>query len=145
MANTKYLGNKINLYKDQSVTLTPDWMLVACLTDSDIDSTRETIDAGSKCGPDQLAGTKTDTVNATGFFIIDTDADQISLNELAISYDSGDSGHWKFEDEDGGTTYYREFNGPILSFNESLNQNEPVTFTLSIGVKGDIIRTLPTT
>jgi len=145
MANTKYLGNKVNLELDISLTATPDWQVVACITQSDLDGTRETIDASTKCGPDQLAGQRTDTSNFTGFFIIDPTVDQVSMNTLAAIYDSGDVRHWRLIDEDGGATYYREFNGSMTAYNESSNINEPVTFTATLGISGDIIRTLPTT
>lgn len=145
MANTEYLGNKINAELDISATDTPDWKLVACITDSDIDQTRETIDGGSKCGPNQLAGTVTSTANLTGFFIIDPTSDQVSMNEMAAAFDSGESRHWRFIDNEGGLIYYREFNGPLTSYNESTNQNEPVTFTAAVAINGDIIRILPTT
>lgn len=145
MANTKYLGNKVNLELDISLTATPDWQVVACITQTDLDGSRETIDASTKCGPDQLAGQRTDTSNFTGFFIIDPTAEQVSMNTLAAIYDTGDVRHWRLIDEDGGLTYYREFNGSMTAYNESSNINEPVTFTATLGISGDIIRTLPTT
>lgn len=145
MANTQYLGNKINAELDISVTPTANWKLVACITDSDIDQTRETIDGSSKCGPNQLAGTATNTANLTGFFIIDPTNSQVSMNELAAVFDSADSRHWRFIDNEGGDIYYREFNGPMTAYNESTNADEPVTFTAAIAINGDIIRTLPTT
>lgn len=144
MAKTPYLGNKIILEKDVSLTATPEWRLVACITESDIDGSRETIDASTKCAPAQLAGQKTDTANFTGFFQLGTDPlTEISLNELAEAYDDGDSHHWRLIDEDGGSVYYREFYGPLTAYNESSNLNEPVTFTGTVAINGDIIRTLP--
>jgi len=118
---------------------------VACITDSDIDGSRETIDASTKCGPDQLAGQKTDTANLTGFFITDPTVDQVSMNTLAAIYDAGEVRHWRFIDEDGGSIYYREFNASMTAYNESSNINEPVTFTATLGISGDVIRILPTT
>lgn len=143
MANTKLLGNKVNAYLDVAVTGAPEWKLVACITESDIDQSRETIDTSSKCGPGQEAGNATNTANLTGFLIIDPEVNQVTMNDLAELFDSANSAHWKYEDEDGGNVYYREFNGPLTAFNEASNNNEAVTFTLSIAINGDIIRTLP--
>lgn len=144
MANTPIKGDIIQLELDVSLTDTPEWRIVACITESDIDGTRETIDASSKCGPAQLAGQRTDTANFTGFYDTHPAGTNVSMNEIAAAFDSGDSRHWRLIDEDGGDLYYREFNGPITAYNESTNQNEPVTFTASVGINGDIIRTAPT-
>jgi predicted secreted protein len=145
MANTPIKGDVILLELDTSNTDTPTWAVVGCITESDIDGTRETIDASSKCGPAQLAGQKTDTANFTGFYNTDPEAGEVSMNEIAAAYDDGEIHHWRLIDEDGGDLYYREFRGPITAYNESTNQNEPVTFTASVGINGDIIRTAPTT
>lgn len=143
MANTPYLGNKIIAQLDRSTTGVADWALVGCLTDSDIDGSRETIDASSKCGPAQLAGQKTDTANFTGFMDADQSTPNVTLDELAAIYDAGESRHWRYLDDEGGSTYYREFNGPLTAFNESTNFNEAITFTGTVAITGDIIRTLP--
>lgn len=143
MANTPFLGNKVIAQLDRSTTDTPDWALLGCLTDSDIDGSRETIDASSKCGPAQLAGQKTDTANFTGFMNIDPLTDNVTLDELAAIYDAGESRHFRFIDDEGGSLYYREFNGAITAWNESSNFNEPLTFTGAIAITGDIIRILP--
>lgn len=145
MPHTIIKGDIILLELDTSLTETPEWKIVGCITESDIDGSRETIDASSKCGPAQLAGQKTDTANFTGFYNTTPEATEVSMNEIAAAYDSGDSRHWRLIDEDGGDIYYREFNGPVTSYNESTNQNEPVTFTASVGINGDIIRVAPTT
>ena len=146
MANTTYLGNKIVFDLDVSLTETPEWETVACMTQTDIDSTRETIDVSSKCGPGQVAGAKTQTSNFTGFFITDPEAGvQVSMNEIAAVFDAGESRHWRLIDEDGGAIYYREFNGPMTAYNESSNLNEAVTFTGTIAINGEITRALPVT
>lgn len=146
MANTTYLGNKIIFDLDVSLTDTPEWETVACITQTDLDATRETIDTSSKCGPGQVAGAKTQTANFTGFFITDpVDGVQVSMNELAVVFDAGESRHWRLIDEDGGGVYYREFNGPLTSYKESSNLNEAITFVGAIAINGDVIRTLPVT
>lgn len=145
MPQTVIKGDVVLLELDVSLTDTPDWKIVGCITESDIDGTRETIDASSKCGPAQLAGQRTDTANFTGFYNTTPEITEVSMNEIAAAYDDGNSRHWRLIDEDGGDVYYREFNGPITSYNESTNQNEPVTFTASVGINGDIIRVAPTT
>jgi predicted secreted protein len=146
MSNSTYLGNKIIFDKDVSLTDTPEWVTVACITQTDIDGSRETIDTSSKCGPGQVAGAKTQTANFTGFFITDpVEGVQVSMNEIAASFDSGDSGHWRYIDEDGGNIYYREFYGPITSYKESSNLNEAITFVGAVAINGDVIRILPVT
>lgn len=144
MPNKPITGNKIIMQLDLTTDGgTPDWALVGCLTDTDIDSTRETIDASSKCGPAQLAGQKTDTVNFTGFLDTDPEPDMVTLDDIAAIYDSADVRHWRLLDEDGGALFYREFNATLTAWNEDVSQNAPVTFTGAMGVTGDIIRTLP--
>jgi hypothetical protein len=154
MANERYLGKNTNLYLDESTTNVPSWKLVACLTETGMDGSRDTIDAGSKCGSYQASGNKTDTASFTGFFEPSGDTDKISLNELAAIYDSGESRHWKISDDGTpysatsptgtpGFLYYREFNGSLTAYTESDNQDEAITFTGTIAISGDIIRTAP--
>lgn len=141
MANTPLEGKKVSLEYDVSLTATPDWKVVACITDTDLDSSRETIDVSSKCGPGTLAGQATNSVNFTGFFIIDEDTEQVSGQTLAdINFNQdGVSKHWRLIDEDtGGALYYREFNGPLTAYNESSNNNEAVTFTGTISIIGNV-------
>lgn len=146
MANTKITGNVINLELDVSLTDTPDWEIVACLTESDLDMTIEEIDAESKCGQDTLAGTTSEAANFTAFFITDPEAGvQVSMPTVREIAKSKATRHWRFIDEDGGALYYREFDGVITAYNESTNLNEPVTFTATISVKGDTIDVAPTT
>jgi predicted secreted protein len=146
MGNTNYLGNKIIFDLDVSLTDTPEWETVACITQTDIDATRETIDVSSKCGPGQIAGAKTQTANFTGFFIVDpVSGVQVSMNEIAAAFDAGEPRHWRFIDEDGGGTYYREWYGSLTSYKESTNLNEAITFVGAIAINGNVIRTLPIT
>lgn len=146
MANEKILGNKINVELDVSLTETPDWVIVACTTDTDLDMTIEEIDATSKCGPDTLAGETTETMNFTGFYIIDPEAGvQVSMPTIRSVAKAKESRHWRLIDEDGGDLYYREFNGVVTAYNESSNLNEAVTFTATISIKGDTIDVAPTT
>lgn len=146
MANTKYLGKNVALELDVSLNPeSPDWEIVACLTETDLDGTRETIDANSKCGPDQLPGDKTDTSNFTGFFISDPAAGvQVSMHTLADIYDAGEVRHFRIISADG-TTIYREFNGSLTAYNETFNNGEAVGFSGTISISGDIVRTAPTT
>jgi hypothetical protein len=140
----KIKGDLVNAYLDTAVSGAPVWKLVACITTSDIDGTRETIDANSKCGTDTLSGQKTETANFAGFFITDPTVDQVSMNTIAAAFDDGLQHHWKFATADE-TVYYREFDGSITAYNESSNINEAVTFTAAVSITGDIIRTAPTT
>lgn len=144
MASTKLVGDKIIAQLDlNTVGGAADWALIGCITDSDVDGTRETIDASSKCGPDQLPGQQTNTVNLTGFLNTTPGVDEVSLNELAAIYDSTILRHFRLMDDEGGDLYYREFFGYLTAWNESSNQNEPVTFTAAIAVSGNVIRVLP--
>jgi hypothetical protein len=148
MANTVYDGKEIDLELDVSLTETPDWKLVACLTDSDLDTSRETIDANSKCGNATLAGTATITANFTGFAIKDPDITQVSQQALAeINFQgNGEVRHWRYiNNEDAGASYYREFNASLTAYNESHNNAESATFTGTLSVVGDVIIEVPTT
>jgi hypothetical protein len=141
MATEILNGKDIALELDISLTDTPDWQVVTCITETDLDTARETIDANSKCGPATLAGTATFTANFTGFFAQVLDAGEISLPSLAvINYEgNGEERHWRLIDTDGGTTYYREFRGALTAFNESSNNNEPVTYTATISIAGNVL------
>lgn len=147
MAYTPISGKNVNLYRDESATLTPDWVLYGCLTELGTDGSRDTIDASSKCGSAQLGGSKTETVTFTGFASKEAEADGIiGMNGVAESFDTGDTYHWKIQsDDDGGSFIYREFNGSVTSYAETFNQDDAVGYNGTISVSGDIIRIAPTT
>jgi len=148
MANTHFDGKEVDLELDVSLTATPDWKLVACLTESDLDTSRETIDANTKCGNATLAGTATITANFTGFAIKDADVTQVSMQDLAVInfQGNGDVRHWRYiNNEDAGSSYYREFNASLTSYNESTNNAEAATFSGTLSVVGDVIIEAPTT
>lgn len=141
----KYLGKNVAMELDVSETDTPDWEVVVCMTNNGLSGSRDTIDADSKCGSDQLPGDKTDTAEFEGFFISDPQAGlQVTMNTMALLYDNGEVRHWRFISLDG-TTIYREFNGSISDYNETFNNGEAVGYNGTIAVSGDIIRTAPTT
>lgn len=145
MANDAVNGSDIILQYDINDGVgTPEWNLVACGTESGIDGTRETIDATSKCGSKQLPGTKTENYNFTGFMAKNPTADTVSINEMRAVFKAGTTGHWRaLDQETGGATYYREFSGPLTTFNETTNQNEAVGFNMVIAIDGDTIDELP--
>lgn len=147
MATANFLGDKIMLELDTSTTDVPDWKLVACVTTSDLDGTRQTIDVASKCGPGTLPGNPTDTANFAGFMSTNIDpATQVSLNDIRSVYKNNTIAHWRFLDIDTtGAEFYREFYGGLTTWNESFNTNEAVTFTAAIAINGGTIDTAPTT
>lgn len=145
MANTKMKGDVVAVYLDTAAPgiTVPVWKMVACITTSDIDGSRDTIDVASKCGPGQLAGQQTDTSNFAGFFIKDPTVDQVSMNTIASAYDDGLVHHWKYADAD--EIYYREFLGSITAYNENTDNNTAITFTAAVAIEGGVTRTPPTT
>lgn len=144
-ANEPINGTDIILQYDMNNGVgAPDWNLVACGTESGLDGTTETIDATSKCGSYQLAGTLTETYNFTGYMAKNPEPDVVSINELRAVFKAKTNAHWRaLDQETGGAQYYREFYGPITTFNETTNQNEAVGFNLSIAINGDTIDELP--
>jgi hypothetical protein len=139
------LGRDVNLYLDTSLTATPNWEMVACITETNIDQSRTTIDASSKCGLNILAGQKNaGTSNFKGFYITDPTVTQVSMNTIAALYDDGLKHHWKLSTV-SGSDYYREFNGYLTTYNESSNFQEAVNFTGAISISGDVILVKPTT
>lgn len=147
MANEPINGSDIVLQYDTTNGVgEADWNLVACGTESGIDGTRETIDATSKCGTFQLAGNKTENYNYTGFMARNVALDTVSINQMRDLFNAATIGHWRAIDlETGGTLYYREFFGPLTTFNETTNQNEAVGFNMVIAINGDVIDELPVT
>lgn len=143
MANKPILGDKIIMQYDRSVTATPDWALIGCVTDTGLNGSRETIDASSKCGPAQLAGQKTDTANFTVIMDTTPDVNTATFDEVAGLYDTGDIYHFRYLDDEGGAIYYREFNASLTEWDESANKGEALTGTGTLAITGDIIRTLP--
>lgn len=143
MANKPIIGDKIIMQFDRATTGPADWALVGCVTDQDIDGSRDTIDASSKCGSAQLAGQKTDTANFTILMDTDPGVDSMTFDEVAGLYDTGDIYHFRYLDDEGGSIYYREFNASLTAWNESSNKGEPLTGTGTLSISGNIIRTLP--
>ena len=146
MGSTKYLGKNVALELDVSMTETPDWEVVVCMTNNGLDGSREQIDANSKCGSDQLGGDKTDTASFEGFFVTNPDAGiQVTMNTMRDIYDAGDVHHFRFISADDGATVYREFNGTITTYNETFNNGEAVGYNGTISISGDVISEAPTT
>lgn len=142
----KIKGDDIVLEVNTGTEVSPVWNLVVCITEQDLDLQRETIDASSKCGNDQLSGQLTINANFTGFFDTAPTGGAVSMNELMGYILNDDSKQWRMlSSEDDGATYYRQFNGSLTAFNESANSNEPGTFTAGIAVQGTVITEAPTT
>jgi hypothetical protein len=147
MANTPFNGNEVALEYDISLTDTPDWEVIGCVTDTDLDTSRDTIDANSKCGDATLAGTATFTANFTIFYNKTPDAGQLPYTTLAsLNYNgNGDVKHWRIIHVDDPAVIYREFRGSITSFNETFNNNDVVGATATISIVGGVISVAPTT
>lgn len=135
-------GNLVNLYVDESLTETPDWRMVACLTDLNFNGDGDTIDASSKCGQAQLAGQSNDSVDFEGFFELTPETSQVSYETLIEIYKAKVSRHWKIATADG-VAYYREFDGVLTPYNESLPYNDAASFTGTIAISGEIITVAP--
>lgn len=131
-------GNLVNLYVDESQTDVPDWRMVACLTDTSFNGNGDTIDASSKCGQAKLAGQSNDSVDFEGFFELTPTSAQVSYSALIEIYKAKTLRHWKISTADG-VDYYREFDGVLNPYTESLPYNDAASFTGTIDISGDII------
>jgi len=147
MANTPFNGNEVAIEYDESLTDVPEWLVIGCVTDTDLDTSRDTIDANSKCGDATLAGTATFTANFTMFWNKTPDVGQVSQVTMAdLNYNgNGAVKHWRIIHIDDPSIVYREFRGSITSFNETFNNNDVVGATVAISIVGGVITIPPTT
>lgn len=119
------------------------WVVVACLTQKSLKLPTKTIDITSDCGPDQLAGTASATIDIAGFVDYDSSDSESGQDFIELMQDSQNNESpaysWKLEPETpvtGDQSF--TFDANISNYQQNFNTDNPVDFTATLGVQGII-------
>ena len=142
MAERKISGNDVLLFiGTDGVT----YDTVVCLTSQSVTRATSEIEANTKCGPDKLAGTKTNAISFEGQIMLDPDSGRTSTDQLDDYWRNDTNIYWKMGEvvpTEGSVTYYGT--GFISALDETYAQDAPSTFSGAIAPSGIINKTTAT-
>lgn len=141
MAEHKLSGKEILLYIDPLGGV--DYSTVVCLTNQTWQGTSNVIDATSKCGPDTLPGTQTNSVTFEGQQLFDPSVGKVSGASLFDLWKNSTTIGWKISPTDpidgdeilSGT-------GWISDLSKNYNQTDPSTFSGTLSIYGSTTQTI---
>lgn len=141
MAEHKLSGTSVLLYIDPLGGVAYD--TVVCLTSQSWNGTTNVIDATSKCGPDSLPGTQTNTVDFEGQHLYDPAAGKLSGVSLFDLWQAKTTVGWKIapaipvtgDEVLSGT-------GFISELAKTYGQSDPSTFTGTLAIYGATTQTV---
>lgn len=135
MAEHKLSGTNVLLYIDPAGGT--DYDTVVCLTSQTWQGSTNVIDATSKCGPDSLPGTQTNSVTFEGQHLYDPAAGKLSGTSLFDLWQNKNTVGWKISpavpvegDEILSGT------GFISELSKNYGQTDPATFTATLSIYG---------
>lgn len=135
MAERKVAGNDVLMYIDPAGGTS--YKIVVCLTQNSFGIENAIIDAKSKCGPDNLPGAQTVTVDFAGQVILSPDTGRVGVyNLLELAQDKTTIG-WKISEVTPATgDVVISGTGFIASVKVDFNDESPSAFTASLGIYG---------
>ena len=119
-----------------------NYTLLVCLNSNSLESTTSVIDAGSKCGPNKLAGTIDNKIALEVIDVLDTTNSELSSEALFELQQAKQIVSWKYgkvTPAAGDVTYTGT--GFIASWKNNANKNSPVTTTCDLEIQGNIVKT----
>lgn len=139
--NRKISGSDVLLFIDMAGGT--NYKSVICLTSHDIKRTTNIIDAASKCGPSKLPGVQDIAVDFAGIQVWDIDNTDISSADLHDAWVDKRTIGFKMATAvpgDGDVTY--SGTGFLADLSDTYAQNSAATFTATIGVFGQLTKTI---
>ena len=117
--------------------------LAACLLDSNLDLSKNEIDASSKCGPYFLAGNDDQTFTMTLQALSVSDAGTATTANMWDSFQVEETVSFQLADDDVSPTIYDvHFSGTITGWAEDLPQEGAVSVQMTVKVNGSITRNI---
>ena len=112
--------------------------LVVCLTNNSYERTSATIDASTKCGDRQLAGTKTRTIQIEGEIEVESASGRMSEAELNTLFENDTRFGWLFGPETPvtGDVFYTGIDALITSLTFGAPLEGSATFSGTIALSG---------
>lgn len=142
MAEHKLSGKNVLLFIDPEGGT--DYDTVVCLTSQSWTGTSNVIDATSKCGPDSLPGTQTNSVEFEGQHLYDEATGKISGASLFPLWKDQTTVGWKIapvSPEQGDEIL--EGTGFLSDLAKNYGQDDPATFTATLSIYGMTEQTIP--
>lgn len=141
MAEHKLSGKEILLYLDPAGGT--DYSTVVCLTNQTWQGTSNVIDATSKCGPDTLPGTQTNSVTFEGQQLFHPASGTVSGASLFDLWKNSTTVGWKISPTtpiDGDEIL--SGTGWISDLSKNYNQTDPSTFSGTLSIYGSTTQTI---
>lgn len=143
-AKAKQLGTDYVVFVNTGTKQAPTWKIPLCQTTLTLNTPKEVIDAGSKCGNDTLVDNGQDTVEFEGQ-ILQKDATNtvnMSLFDLRALFDANEvvsfkAGPTGSTAADAGKIVY-EFDGRLTNMSDTYPNKNVATATVSVSVVGNI-------
>lgn len=145
MANEKLSGKDLNLYRNAGTPESPDWQLIACLTETSLAGETEVLEANSKCGADSAPGITSWTSDFTGYAATNLAADTESSDNMISLFQNQTQSEWIITDDPVSPNVWRQFEGFISSYTEDYNFSEAVGFSGTLTIRGLVDTSLPIT
>jgi len=137
----KLSGKEILLYVDPAGGI--NYSTVVCLTNQTWQGTSNVIDATSKCGPDTLPGTQTNSITFEAQQMFDPTSGEVSGASFFDFWKASTTIGWKISpaspingDEILSGT------GWISALTKDYNQTDPSKFTGTLSIYGDTTQTI---
>jgi hypothetical protein len=143
MANTPLNSALIFVYVTSYTGTGGVKKLAACLLDSNLDLSKNEVDASSKCGPYFLAGNDDQTFTMTLQALSVSDAGTATTANMWDSFQAEESVSFQLADDDVSPTVYDvRFSGTITGWAEDLPQEGAVSVQVTVKVNGTITRNI---
>lgn len=140
MAEHKLSGKDYLLFIDPAGGTAYD--TVVCLTNQTWQGTTNQIDATSKCGPDTLPGTQTNSVTFEGQHLFDPTTGKISGHGLFSLWQDSTTVGWKISPETPvNGDQILSGTGFISELSNAYDQNSPTTFSGTLSIIGSTTAT----
>jgi hypothetical protein len=142
MAQHKVSGNDVLLFIGTDGNT---YNTVVCLTSNAITRARAIIEANTKCGPDSLPGTPSNTLSFEGQNMYDPNAGTVSVDDLDDYWRNNVTIYWRMGKANpavGDITY--SGSGFISQLDETYAQDAASTFSGAIGIYGTIAKSTAT-
>lgn len=135
--NNKIAGNLVGVYISTNLE-TPDWKEIICGQDASLDGSKDVTTTKTKCGVIKTASDPSWSFSGSGILNHTPGAGELSADELIAILQGDTDVLVKLEYATDDSLYYREGQGVMTAYGEASNTDDPVSFTYTIEVSGDL-------
>jgi hypothetical protein len=141
--NLKIPGNLVGVWISTNL-VTADWKEVVCGQDASLDGSKDVTTTVTKCGVIKTTSDPSWSFSGSGILNYTPGAAELSSDELITILQGDTDVLVKLAYATDDTLYYREGQGVMTAYGEASTPGDPVSFTYTIEVSGDLTL-VPTT